>query len=63
MIIKWFECRRCHWQGWLYENEHTPDDDAWGGCGEDASTPGPHNWKFIGKWHCDEEPDNDQYIG
>ena len=65
MKIKWFECKWCSWQGWTHNNEGT-DDMAWGGCGVDADSShqgGPHQWNYIDTWNCDEEPDDDNYIG
>lgn len=65
MKVKWYYCRWCGWDGWCNADE-SPNEWAWNGCGCDASEEhqgGPHKWILKGKWHVDDEPDSDQYIG
>ena len=60
---KWYECRKCHQQGYVSEGGH-PNEWVHEGCSPDAKE-GPHEWKYIGSWATDfkEYPEDEYNIG
>lgn len=53
-IFKWYECSKCHKQG--YTNG-IPDPQFKGGCYPDGPK-GNHEWKFIGDY---KDSDTEEY--